>query len=161
MVLLPVESMGFDLPTLRALTLGDGNIGVAAFSAFCSRTRELIAAVWATDRSNPPERQELKQEFVDLMREHVWVPTIACGIYVAIVFAGPRLVKSPWPVRTQAGSRAAAQVPAPATETKLRCRLPQVKPVLVLWNLLLSVFSAVGSYHCMGGLLANVRSVSS
>ena len=96
-----MESMGFDLATLRTLTLGNGEISAASLSAFCSKTDELIRAVWATDRSNPPERQELKQEFVALMRDHVWVPTIACVIYVLFVFAGPRVVRSPWPVRTK------------------------------------------------------------
>jgi hypothetical protein len=96
----PIESMGFDLATLRTLTLGNGEISLPALSAFGSKTDELIRAVWATDRSNPPERQELKQDFVDLMRDHVWVPTIACAIYVFIVFAGPHFVRNPWPVRT-------------------------------------------------------------
>ena len=98
--MVPVESMGFDLETLRTLTLGNGEISAAALWAFCSKTDELIRAVWATDRSNPPERQDLKQEFVVLMRDHMWVPTIACAIYVLFVFAGPQVVRSPWPVRT-------------------------------------------------------------
>lgn len=99
----PIESMDFDLATLRTLALGNGQISLSALSAFCSKTDELIRAVWATNRSNPPERQELKQEFVDLMRDHVWVPTIACAIYVFIVFAGPHFVRNPWPVRLSDG----------------------------------------------------------
>jgi hypothetical protein len=93
------EGMGFDMDTLKALTLGSGEISLDALKEFRIKCYELTFAVWATDRSNPPERQELKQEFIELMRDHVWVPTIACIIYAVIVFVGPSLVRSPWPVR--------------------------------------------------------------
>jgi hypothetical protein len=163
----PSDGMGFDMDTLKTLTLGNGDISGPALAAFCNKTHELIFAVWSSDRSNPAERQELKQEFVTLMREHVWVPTIACAIYVVIVFLGPSIVRSPWPVRENTQHRQPPQKPRtsqpPASHWQLHdCCLTgyrgaQVKPVLVAWNLLLSVFSAVGAYHCMGGLLANVR----
>ena len=93
------EGMGFDMETLKVLTLGNGEISLGNLQAFCIKCYEVTNSVWATDRSNPPERQQLKQEFVDLMRDHVWVPTIACMIYVVLVFVGPSLVRSPWPVR--------------------------------------------------------------
>ena len=93
------EGMGFDMETLKVLTLGNGEISFENLKAFCFKCYEVTYAVWDTDRSNPPEREELKQEFVDMMRDHVWVPTIACLIYVVFVFVGPSLVRSPWPVR--------------------------------------------------------------
>ena len=49
----PSDGMGFDMDTLKTLTLGNGDISGPALAAFCNKTHELIFAVWSSDRSNP------------------------------------------------------------------------------------------------------------
>ena len=75
------------------------------------------------------ERVAGKKAWVVVMRENMWIPTFACAVYVIFVHLGPSMVKKPQPV----------------------------KWLLSLWNLFLAVFSAVGSYHCMGALIYNLR----
>jgi len=111
------------------LAIGKGDATVEGFKHFTSETLRLLEEVSAMDRSNQIERQQSKQEFIDLMRDFAWIPTLACAVYIAIVHIGPLLVRKPWPV----------------------------KWLLSLWNLALAIFSAVGSYHCLGALLLNMQ----
>ena len=79
--------------------------------------------------SQGSEQREIgKVAFASLIRANMWIPTLAGALYVAFVFYGPKVVKSPLPL----------------------------KHVLSAWNLGLAVFSAVGSYHCMGALSRNL-----
>ena len=116
------------MEVVTEVALGKGDVSLAALGKFCGRTYELIDQVWRSDRSNPPERQQAKQDFVDLMRDHTWIVTIACIAYTLFVHFGPALIRRPWPV----------------------------KGVLAVWNLALAVFSAFGAWHCLSGLLANM-----
>ena len=94
---------------------------------------ELCSQVANAPRSNLPggPRQAAKQKFIVLMRESMWIPTIASLLYAVAVHGGPLLMK---PLR-----------PLP------------LKWLLAAWNLALALFSAAGSYHCLYGLISNVR----
>lgn len=118
---------------LGELLFGTGkpDISYAGLAHFSSRTSVLIDQVWAASRDNLEDRQQPKQEFIVLMRENMWIPTIACIVYAVIVHGGPILMKN-------------------------HRGFSELRPVLVAWNLLLAVFSTVGSYHCMTGLLINM-----
>jgi hypothetical protein len=93
-----------------------------------------------------------------LMRENMWIPTIACIVYAVIVHGGPILMKN---------HRGFVRAPIWAHFSRRRGLTwrrvwqSELRPVLVAWNLLLAVFSTVGSYHCMTGLLINVCLLSS
>ena len=116
------------MEVVTEVALGKGDVSLAALGKFCGRTYELIDQVWRSDRSNPPERQQAKQDFVELMRDHTWIVTIACIAYTLFVHFGPALIRRPWPV----------------------------KGVLAAWNLALAVFSAFGAWHCLSGLVTNM-----
>ena len=125
--------------SVRAVFLGDSGVipGVDALQEFYVRALAIISQTWAADRDcdgggcphGSPAREAGKQEFRDLMRGNMWIPTLFGFIYVLFVFCVPRFISKPLPV----------------------------KPLLVLWNFALAVFSAMGTYHCAGALLSNVR----
>ena len=50
----PSDGMGFDMDTLKTLTLSNGDISGPAPAAFCNKTHELIFAVW----SKRPQQSE-------------------------------------------------------------------------------------------------------
>jgi elongation of very long chain fatty acids protein 6 len=114
---------------LRELALGQADMSGEGLVRFYSEVQRLLLECSHTDRSNSPERQAIKQELIDLMGEFAWIPTVCCVAYVAFVHLGPYLISKPWPVQ----------------------------PVLSVWNLALAVFSAAGSYHCLGALLTNMH----
>ena len=84
---------------LYVLAFGSGDIGLDGARHFLSEVQRLLALVQSTDRSNPIERQEAKQEFIVLMRDSMWIPTLACIAYTLFVHVGPRVIRKPWPVR--------------------------------------------------------------
>eukprot|EP01051_Picozoa_sp_SAG22_P001229 SAG22_NODE_46_length_24705_cov_89.861010_13_plen_150_part_00 len=115
------------------LFLGDtSNISLQGLRTFARRTIDLIVQVQNAPSAGSPggseERVAGKEAWVVLMRENMWIATFCCIVYIVFVHAGPSMVKKPAPV----------------------------KWLLQLWNLLLAVFSAMGSYHCMGALISNV-----
>jgi hypothetical protein len=127
------------MPGPLAVFIGDNepNVSWGGLQNFCVMAVELISRTAAAPRTcdgggcpqGSPEREAGKQAFTDLMRGNMWIVTIACALYVAFVFVGPRLISKPLPVM----------------------------PVLQVWNLALAIFSFTGSFHCAGALLGNVR----
>ena len=134
----PMPELGAT-PSTKELFLGDGDpeISLRGFTSFCRSAVELISRTGQLPRDceaggcphGGPEREAGKQAFTDLMRGNMWIVSGLCYLYVLFVFIAPRCVSKPKPVNW----------------------------VLVLWNLALAIFSAIGSYHCMGALLGNVR----
>ena len=151
---------------LVVLTTGAGDVSVDGLRHFVSETQRLLSLVQSTDRSNPSERQDAKQEFIALMRDFMWLPTVACIVYVILVCVGPFLVRRPWPVRLRHSLRLLQMcidvhrhviLSSHKTFFTVHACDLQVKWLLSLWNLALTIFSAVGSYHCMGALLLNMQ----
>lgn len=136
---------------LPKLFLGDGNASISfgGLQHFALRTVQIVRETAAAPRCTGADplaeagcdcggvpcpqgsaaREAGKEKFAALVRENMWIPTAACVLYILFVFCGPKLVKKPQPV----------------------------KPILSAWNLAMSIFSAVGSYHCMGALAFNLH----
>jgi hypothetical protein len=136
---------------LPKLFLGDGNASISfgELQHFALRTVQIVRETAAAPRCTGADplaeagcdcggapcpqgsaaREAGKEKFSALVRENMWIPTAACVLYILFVFCGPKLVKKPQPV----------------------------KPILSAWNLAMSIFSAVGSYHCMGALAFNLH----
>lgn len=132
------------------LFLGDGDVSMNGLRHFTARTLQIVQDTHAGSRCigdsdwrsvdgcdcggvpcahGSPAREAGKEDFSSLVRENMWLVTGATILYMLFVHCAPRFIEKPFPV----------------------------KPLLSLWNLALAVFSAVGSYHCMGALLGNLQ----
>ncbi len=104
-------------------------------------------------RQGTAAREAGKEAFAALVRENMWIPTLACVLYIIFVFHGPAMIRKPLPVPLPS-----SLVPA---RTPVLCRRPrccsQVKRVLVCWNSALAAFSVAGAYHCTSALALNLR----
>ena len=144
-------SLPLTVELLPKLFLGDANASISfgGLSHFAVRTVQIVqetaAAPRCTDTAVMAEgcdcaglpcahgsaaREAGKEKFATLVRENMWIPTGACALYILFVFYGPGLIKKPQ---------------------------TYFKPILSCWNLAMAIFSAVGSYHCMGALALNLH----
>eukprot|EP00658_Telonema_sp_P-2_P040924 TRINITY_DN29267_c0_g1_i1.p1 TRINITY_DN29267_c0_g1~~TRINITY_DN29267_c0_g1_i1.p1 ORF type:complete len:148 (+),score=29.09 TRINITY_DN29267_c0_g1_i1:246-689(+) len=71
-------------PALRDTLLGDGNAGIAQLGSFGSELTRGLLAVARAERDSE-ERRAVKLEVLELLRAHMWVPTIATLLYVSLV----------------------------------------------------------------------------
>eukprot|EP00658_Telonema_sp_P-2_P040925 TRINITY_DN29267_c0_g1_i2.p1 TRINITY_DN29267_c0_g1~~TRINITY_DN29267_c0_g1_i2.p1 ORF type:complete len:332 (+),score=40.33 TRINITY_DN29267_c0_g1_i2:246-1241(+) len=117
-------------PALRDTLLGDGNAGIAQLGSFGSELTRGLLAVARAERDSE-ERRAVKLEVLELLRAHMWVPTIATLLYVSLVQLGPRLMRHRAPFK--------------------------LGTVLAAWNFGLAFFSVIGAMHCGICLILSVR----
>jgi len=118
-----------ELHELHELLLGRSQISFTQLATFIwSLKNNLVNEVLAAPRDSAA-RSAAKLKTISLLRENMWIPTMLTILYVVFVHTGPHFMRKrrPWPLRY----------------------------VLAGWNLVLTVFSAVGVVHCASCLVAN------
>ena len=127
------------LELLPRIFLGEGNasISLGGLRHFGARTVAIVretaaqpicdgpAASLGADclcdghpcRQGTAAREAGKEAFAALVRENMWIPTLACALYILFVFHGPGMIRKPLPVPLPS-----SLVPA---RTPVLCRRPR------------------------------------